>query len=502
MPPSPPARPRGAARALLAGTTLLAGCAVGPDFKAPTPPSPPRLTRDALPADTVAAGGAAQRLTPGRDVAAAWWTLFRSPEVTGLVVQALARNPSLEQARQTLRQAQETAIASESGFLPSLGGQLYRQRNQYSYAQGGAPGSARTFSLYGAQLNVAYTFDVWGQTRRTVEANRAQAEAQAFAYLGAANILAANVVTAAVTAAGLTAQIEAETRLIAAERDLLARTRAQFEAGAATGLDLATQESQLATTEALLPPLARQREQALNQLAAYLGEPPAAIRLPMLRLEAISLPAELPVSLPSSLVAHRPDVRAAEAQLHAATAGIGIARANRLPQITLSASVGSLASTGEALFTPGTGIWSIANQALQPIFQGGQLLHQERAARAQAEAAAANWRNTVVTAFQNVADALNAVTLDAETLAAQEHAEAAARRSLDLARLQYGAGGAAYLSVLTAEVQYQNAAIALERARAARLADSAALFAALGGGWWNRADLPPPPESLLRSLLP
>jgi NodT family efflux transporter outer membrane factor (OMF) lipoprotein len=335
-----------------------------------------------------------------------------------------------------------------------------------------------------------------------VEADAAQAEYQRSELEGAITMLAANTANAAINAAALQAEVVAEQQLVNAERDLLKVVHEQFELGGATGTDVATQEAQLANTEALVVPLQTQLAQARDQLAAYLGRVPSQAEIPAITLEELTLPRNLPVSLPSQLVAQRPDIRASAAQLHAATAQVGIAVANRLPQLTLSAFVGSAPSQLGDLFTPGNGFWSLTNQLAGPLFQGGTLLHQQRTAVAAMKAAASNYQSTVIAAFQNVADVLTALEQDALALAANQDAERAAARSLSLAQLQYRAGGVAYLTVLTAQTQYQNAVINLIRARAARLSDTVALFTALGGGWWNRNDVAPPPESLIRSLLP
>ena len=487
---------------------LLSGCAVGPDYARPPTQVPPRLTEQPIQGATgsaPASAGQSQHFSPGADIPGAWWALFRSPALTALVTEALRRNPNLEAQVQALRQAQEGTLAQEGALLPSVSAQINRTRQELSAAEGGSgtgPAFSETFSVYDAQINVSYTFDVWGQVRRSVEADRARADQQRFMLEGAANMLAANVVNAAITAASLDAQVEAEQALEKAEAQLLRTVRSQFEIGATTGADVATQESQLAQTQALVVPLQVQMQQQRDQLAAYLGATPAGAGLPRLALADLTLPVDVPVSLPSRLLDQRPDIRAAEAQLHAATASVGVAIANRLPQFTLSAFVGSAPAKIGDLFTPGNGVWELLTQALAPIFQGGTLLHQQRQAVAAARGAAASYRSTVVGAYQNVADVLTAIEGDARALAANEAAARAAARSLSLAQLQFGAGGVAYLSVLTAQTQYQNAVLGLIRAQAARYTDTAALFTALGGGWWNRRDVPPPPENLLRSLLP
>ena len=488
----------------------LAGCAVGPDYHRPAVPPIDGYTAQKLPDATQSAKareGQSQAFKIGEDIAGNWWALFRSPALTRLVAESLRRNPSLAAARETLRQAEETRLAAEGAWFPALSGTLNRSRQKISAAASGETPSAlvgfpTTYSFYTAQLSVSYTFDIWGQTARTVQADAAQAEYQRFQLEAAANMLAANTVTAAINAGALQAEIDAENQLIAAEQRLLNTVRQQFELGGATGTDVATQESQLAQTEALVVPLQTQMVQTRDQLAAYLGEAPSEAVLPSIGLAEFSLPAALPVSLPSQLVAQRPDIRASEAQLMTTTAQVGVAIANRLPQLTLSALVGTIPASPGQFFTPGNGAWSLLNQLMGPLFEGGALLHQQRAAYAAMRAAAQNYRATVINAFQNVADVLTAVQQDVRAIAANEDAERAAARALSLAQLQYGAGGVAYVTVLTAQSQYQNAVINLIRARASRYTDSVALFAALGGGWWHRADAGAPPEGLIRSLLP
>ncbi len=492
------------------GALTIAGCAVGPDFHRPAAPAIPGYTAAKLPVSTArvaAKDGQAQAFQVGADIAGAWWDLFRSPGLTRLVADTLRRNPSLQAAQETLHQAQETRLAAEGAWFPSVSGTLARQRQKISAAADGATpaelvGVPTTFSFYTAQLSVSYTFDVWGQTQRTVEADQGQSEYQRFQLQAAANMLAANTVSAAITIAALQAEIDAETRLVGAEQRLLTTVQQQFQLGAATGTDVATQQSQLANTQALVVPLQTQLVQARDQLAAYLGVAPSEATLPDITLENLTLPAALPVSLPAQLVAQRPDIRASEAQLHTATAQVGVAIANRLPQLTLSAMVGTLPASPGQFFTPGNGAWTLINQLAGPLFEGGALLHQQRAATAAMRAAALSYRGTVINAFQNVADVLTAVQQDALAVQANQDAERAAARALSLAQLQYGAGGVAYLTVLTAQTQYQNAVINLIRARAARFTDSVAMFAALGGGWWNRNDVAPPPAGLIRSLLP
>ncbi len=456
----------------------------------------------------MARAGGNQVFSAGEDVPGKWWELFRSKQLTSLVLQAIDRNPSLASAAYALRAAQETTLAQEGGWLPQVSAQINRTRQELGLGEEGLSRSVaglslpETFSVYDAQVNVSYTFDVWGQNTRSVEADRAAAEAQAFSLEGAINMMAANTVTAAITAASLSEQIKAEQTLVGAEQQLLKTVRAQFELGGATGTDVATQEAQLGNTEALVVPLQIQLGQTRDQLAAYVGRVPADVAIPAITLDELTLPGDLPVSLPSRLVDQRPDIRNAEAQLHEATASIGVAVSNRLPQFTLQGSIGSQPAQIGNLFGPGNGELALVTQALAPVFQGGTLLHKQRQAVAAARQAAETYKNTVITAFQNVADVLTALSGDAQALQANVLAERAAKRSLDLAQMQYGAGGVAYLTVLTSQTQYQNAVIGLIKAEAARYTDTVALFAALGGGWWNRNDLPKPPDTLFGSLRP
>ena len=487
------------------GTLSASGCAVGPNFSRPAAPSTDRYT------ETVNApsGRASQTLVAGADLAGDWWTLFHSPALTRLVVTALHDNPSLESSRDALLQAQETTLAQEGSFFPSISGQLSHTREKISTAgEGLAPGTqtgvAQTFSVDTAQLNVSYTFDVWGANRRAVEADVGRADYQRYLLEGAANMLAANTADAAITEASLAAQIDAERDSLGAQQHLLTIIHNQFEDGAATGADVASQQTQVAQTEALLPPLLTQLSQTRDQLADYLGTLPsdAGGAVPMLALSDITLPMQVPLSLPSALVEQRPDIRAAEAQLHTASAELGVAIANRLPQFTLTGAIGSEAARPYQLFSPGTGEFSFLEQALTPIFQGGTLLHQQRAARDALLGAAASYKNTVIGGYQNVADALVALGNDADAETADQNALTAAARALRLAQIEYQAGSANYQTVLTAQVQDQTAMINAIKATAARDTDTVALFTALGGGWWNRADAAPPPAGLLKSLVP
>jgi NodT family efflux transporter outer membrane factor (OMF) lipoprotein len=478
--------------------SLSAACAVGPDFKPPAAPAVSGYTPETSPATTTSAnvaGGAAQKFVMGRDIPAEWWKVFHSKEIDALIAEALRANPNLQAAQATLWQAKENLYAAAGKLLPSVDANAGFQRQQFSPAEFGLAGAPSIFNLYQATVNVSYAPDVFGGQRRQIEANAAQAEYQRFELEATYLTLTANVVTAAIQEASLRGQIQATQDIIKAETEQLGVVRNQFEAGATTRADVLTQESEVATTEATLPPLQKQLEQQHHLLLALIGRFPSQQHGPHLQLASLRLPTDLPVSLPTQLVEQRPDVRAAEAQLHQASAQIGVATANRLPQFSLTAEYGSLALTPAALFTPAAAIWTLGATGTQPIFHGFTLLHQERAAKAAYDMAEAQYRNIVLGAFQNVADALRALQLDAATLKAQQRAVRAASDTFDLSRGQYRLGAITYVTLLNAERSYQQARLALVQAQAARYADTAALFQALGGGWWNRIDVVPDPLS-------
>ncbi len=488
-------RPAGPALALTAAT-LLAGCAVGPDFTAPAPPSLTQLTTEPMPATTARAattGGAAQHLDVGRDIEGEWWTMFHSPRIAALVARALKANPSIAAAQATLRQAKENTRAEQGAFFPSLSASASAEREKISAVSAGlaAGTNIAPLNVVGASLSVSYNPDVFGGVRRSVEQLAAQAEYQQFELEATYLSLAANVVTTALNEASLQGQIDASNEIIRIYRDELAVTQRRLDLGGVTRADLLTQQSNLAAAIATLPPLQKQRDQQRNQLANYLGAAPSQISGPPLDLAALTLPEDLPVSLPSAIVAQRPDIRAAEATLHAATANVGIATANMLPNITLSGSYGAQNSSVGTLFTPAGLIWSVAGAISQPIFEGGTLSARRRAAVAAMQVAAAQYSSTVNAAFQDVANALVAVQRDADTLRATLESERTAASSLAVVRGQYAAGSVTYVSVLQAEQLYQSARLSLVSAQAARFTDTVALMQALGGGWWHRTDIDP-----------
>jgi NodT family efflux transporter outer membrane factor (OMF) lipoprotein len=477
-----------------ASLSLLASCAVGPDFKAPPAPANAAFVpAGQLPAQTAAtevAGGQAQRFVDGLDIPGQWWTLFQSAPLNALMDRALANNPTLEAAQAALRQANETVAAQRGAYYPSVSATAETQRQKSSGAAFGLPGvGSSIYTLNSASVNVSYTLDAFGGVRREVEALQAQADYEKFSLEASYLSLTANIVTAAVSEASLRAQIKATDDIARSQQQQLDITQRRVTAGAASRADVLQQQSILQGTLATLPPLRSQLAQARNQLTAYVGALPSDYSPDEFNLDSLTLPADLPVTLPSKFVEQRPDVRQYSALLHQATAQIGVATANMLPQITLSGSYGGEAARFADIFNPASVVWSLAASATQPLFKGGQLLHQRRAAVAAAQEAAANYKATVVTAFQDVSNTLYALQSDADALAAQTSAARSAADSLTLVQAQYKSGGASYVQVLSSEQSYQTAAVALVKARAQRYADTAALFQALGGGWWNRTDV-------------
>jgi NodT family efflux transporter outer membrane factor (OMF) lipoprotein len=473
-------------------SAVVAGCTVGPDFHAPPAPASTRFTETAVPDRTVSAataGGQAQTIGPERDIPGEWWELFHSQQISTLVTQALTANPDVTAAKATLVQARETMRAEQGALFPSVGVSAGVERERQSLAGFGFGSEAVTFTNYNAGLNVSYTLDAFGGIRRQVEQLGAQAEYQRFELEAVDLTLAANVINAAINEAALQAQIDTTHEIIQADTDALNLTKSRFQLGGVSQTDVLQQQSLLDTQTATLPGLEKQLQQQRNQLAVYLGSRPDQYAMPTLDLRRLTLPADLPVTLPSKLVEQRPDIRAYAALLHSATAAVGVATANMLPNISLTGSYGREGSTAANLFTPAGIVWSIASSITQPIFEGGTLTARRKAAQAAMEVAAAQYSSTVNTAFQNVANVLVAIQRDAETLRAALAAQQTAASSLAVARSQYGAGAGTYLNVLTAEQADYSARLNLITARAARFSDTVALFQALGGGWWNRRDV-------------
>jgi NodT family efflux transporter outer membrane factor (OMF) lipoprotein len=488
-------RQRVALLGLCATLALSAGCAVGPDFKRPAAPEAKGYLPEALPVETASAeigGGAAQHFMRGQDIPGQWWELFHSKQLNTLIESALTNNADLQAAQAALRVAQENYHAEQGIYYPAVSAGFTPSR--YKNAVQPSP-TLNTFTpyfnLYTAQVNVAYTFDVFGGNRRQVETLEAQADSQKFQLEATYLTLTSNVVAAAVQEASLRGQIAATETIVKVDTETLDILRRRLALGDVAGADVAAQETALSQAAATLPVLRKQLAQQRDLLTALLGRLPSDEPSETFDLAGLELPQDLPLTLPSKLIEQRPDIRSSEGQLHAASAQVGVAISNMLPQITLSANVGTVATQANELFMPGNGFWTLAGGFAQPIFQGGQLLHKTRAARANLDQAAAQYRSTVITAFQNVADTLRALQNDADALKASLAAERAAADSLAISLRLQKLGDVSYLAALNAQQAYQQAVINLVQAQANRFADTAALFQALGGGWWNRRDTDP-----------
>jgi len=488
-----------AGAAALAASTLLAGCAVGPEFLHPAAPEDAGYTKEPLAPRTSSTDtptGQSQRLVKGHDVPERWWALFKSPALNALMKHALDNNPTLQAALATLRAAREQVYAQEGKFFPLVQANFNPTYQRTSPALTPIPASgAQIFALHTAQVQVSYALDVWGLNRRTVESLAAQADAQRFQVEAAYLTLTANVAVAAITEASLRGQIEATNELIATNTKMLGILRKQLDAGYANRNDVAVQEAALAQVKATLPPLRKALAQERDLLAALAGTFPNKGPRQTFKLADLRLPTDLPVSVPSQLVEQRPDIRAAEEELHAASAQVGVATANMLPNFTINANAGFMSTALAHLLAPQNLIWDLAGNATQTIFDASTLMHLLAGAKDTYNAAAWTYRGTVIGAVQNVADALRALQNDADALRAARDFERAAKISFDLAREQMEKGNANVLLLLNAQQTYLQAVIQVVQARAARLADTVALFQALGGGWWNR--IVPPTEKVL-----
>ena len=472
--------------------TALSACAVGPDFHRPDAPSATRYAPEAQPVTTAATpmhGGEAQRLVASMDIPAQWWTLFHAESLNALIDDALRHNADMDAAHQALQAAWENVYAQRGAYFPQVDGSYNPTRQDIakdlaSPAQSGAS----LYSLTTAQVSVAYAPDLWGGTRRQVESLVATANAQRFQLEATYLTLTSNLVNAAIQEASLRAQIQATQDIVEAQSTILATLRRQYSLGDVSEATVAAQVAALEQSRATLPPLQKQLAQQRDLLAALSGRTPDAGIDARFTLDSLQLPADLPLSLPAQLVEQRPDVRAAEEQLHAASAEVGVAIAARLPDLQINASFGRASGKAGELFSAGNGFWNLGATLTQPLFDGGTLKHKQRAAEAGYRQAAAQYRGTVINAMQNVADVLHAIDADADALAATRRAEQAAARSLDIARRQLALGDISENTWLNAQLGWQQSRIAMVQAQAARYADAVALFQALGGGWWHRQD--------------
>lgn len=477
----------------------LSACLVGPDFETPKPPKVNHYTKPPWPCRTVSTpghGGASQQFIQAKAISAEWWRLFRSPKINQLICQGMTNSPNLAAAKATLLEAQENLNAGiGNGLFPKFSLLLSAQRgsNAGFISTSGDSSTISTseipssvFNLFNASVNASYLLDFFGGVRRQIQGLKSQVKYQYFELRAAYLSLTVNIVTTAITVASLHRQICVTQQLIREQAEQLAIIKKQFNLGAVSKIEVVAQQTQLAQTRATLPPLEKNWAQTRHLLAILVGAFPSQCHvIPPLDLNELHLPTQLPLSIPSSLVRQRPDVRAAEALWEAANAQVGVATANLYPQITLNGSWGKSNTVGSAVFGSQSNLWNIGGALLQPLFQGGALLAERRAAIAAYKVAAAQYQEVVLEAFQNVADILRAIEADARELRAQKQAESAAYANLNLVKQQFYLGAVSYLSLLDAQRQYQQTRISLIQAQASRYADTAALFQALGGGWWN-----------------
>jgi NodT family efflux transporter outer membrane factor (OMF) lipoprotein len=471
----------------------LSACAVGPNYHRPAAPTAQSYTPTPMSQTTSSVpgpGGNAQQFVQGMDIPAQWWTLFHSEPLNGLIDDSIKNNPDLAAAQQALLSAIENVKAQRGAYYPQVNAGVDPTRQKTGNVLSSNLASNSTlYNLTTAQLSISYTPDLWGANRRQVESLAAQADAQRFQLEATYLTLTSNVVNAAIGEASLRAQIASTQDMIDSQSKILETNRKQLTLGDVADADIAAQEATLETTRATLPPLQKQLAQQRDLLAVLTGRSPDQDIPAQFNFDELQLPQNLPLTLPARLVEQRPDVRMADANLHAACAQVGVAFAARLPNIDITANWGSAADQMHNLFGSGTGFWNLGAAITAPIFSGGTLLHHQRAAEANYRQAAEQYRSTVMSALQNVADALHALQADADAMVANARAERAAARSLEIAKRQYELGDISMVALLNAQVTYRQAELALIQARANRYSDTVALFQALGGGWWNRHDV-------------
>lgn len=463
---------------------MLIGCTVGPDFQSPKPPQTTSFTSSIMPQHTVAMKddqNKSQEFVVQQQITKEWWKLFHCEKLNKLINRGLQNSPSLQGALAALRQAEENLKGGMGGFFPTLDAQVAASRQKESQAAFGSNGPTVLFNLYNANLNVSYSPDIFGALSRQVEALGAEVDHKQFELEAAYLTLTANIVTTALKAASLRAQINTTHEIINTQEEQLKISQSQFKMGGTSQSDVLSQETQVAQLRATLPPLLSSLAQAQHALAILIGDLPSEADIPSLTLEEIELPRHLPMTVPSHLIQHRPDIKAADALLHIANAQIGIAKANMFPQLTLTGSIGDLNNKYRNLFTSSSDVWSVTSQLLQPIFHGGTLIAKENAAIAAYDQTFAQYKITVLQSFQQVADVLQALVEDAKTHKAFLEAEQSALHALEISEKQYKLGALSLLNLLTVERQYLQARLGRIKAEATRYIDTAALFQALGG---------------------
>lgn len=473
--------------ALVLCSTL--GCAVGPNFEHPKPPSIESYTTGTTPSATIPADGKAQRFEQGAKIVADWWRLFNSPKLDAVVKEAITNNQNLQATQASLRQSQDILRAGYGVFYPQLNAGFEASRQKTSSAATGGNTPSSIFNLFTLSATVSYALDVFGGERRAVESLGAQVDFQHAVVMATYITLSGNVVNAMIAQAGYQEQIKATEELIILQREQVRLTEAQAQAGIVPYANLLSLQIQVAALEATLPPLRQKLSQTEHLLATLVGRTPAEWAPQQVELADLTLPGELPITLPSQFVRQRPDILAAEAQLHSASAEIGVATAALFPSFTLNGAYGVGSTTSNNLFKSNSSFWNLGANISAPLFRGGTLWFERQAALDAYQLSLANYRQTVLNAFAQVADILRALEHDAELVHAQSRALGAAEEALRLIQTNYEAGTANYVQVLIANGQYHQAKIGYLQALAQRYQDTAALFVALGGGWWNAEEM-------------
>lgn len=471
----------------------LIGCKVGPNYKPPESPTTKRYTALPLPQETVGIAsaedaGKQQAYRVGKDISGEWWKMFHSTQLNQLITEGINNSPNVAAAKAALKQSQEL-LREQIGnsYYPAVNLQLAAERSQISGLSFGSTTTTSIFGVYTAGAQASYILDVFGGQRRLVESVAAQVDYARYELLAAYLSLTSNIATNYISVASLQAQITTTKKLIQEQTQILSIVSQQLAVGSTSEQNVITQQTQLAQTIATLPPLERSLAATRHALAILVGKLPSELKPSEFSLDTLTLPQELPVSLPSKLVEQRPDIQASSALLHAASAQIGVATANMLPQFTIPATIGWISQTIPTLFTPSSYIWNYALQIAQPVFHGGALIAARRAAIAAFQESLAQYRQTVLQAFKDVSDALRFIQTDAEELKAQQTALIFSRSNLTITEDRFKVGGENYLDVLNAQKQYQTILLNQIKARAARFSDTAVLFQSLGGGWWNNA---------------
>jgi NodT family efflux transporter outer membrane factor (OMF) lipoprotein len=464
---------------------VLSGCAVGPNFHRPSPPPVTHYANGADPSETATVDGTAQRFNAGAQLRADWWRLFESSKLDAVISEAIANNPGLGAAQAGLRASQDSLRSGYGIFYPAADAQAAATRERFSPASLGENSGGSIFNLFTLSASVSYALDVFGGQRRMIEGLRAEVDVARATEEATYLALSANIVNTLIAKAAYRAEIDATQQLIELQKAQVRLAEVQTQAGTAPFANVLSLRSLLATNEASIPQLSQKLAQSDDLLAALAGHTPAEWAAPALSLADLTLPAELPLSLPSDLIRQRPDILAAEATAHAASANIGVTTAALFPSFTLSAALGTAANSSSNLFSANGRSWSVAGDAAAPLFEGGTLWFRRKTAIDSYRQAMALYRQTALAAFEQVADTLRALEHDAQTLAAEEEALLSAQEALHLIQANYEAGLATYLDVLNADAQYHQAQISQLQAVAVRYQDAVALFVAFGGGWWS-----------------